>query len=99
MQTTANSAHGLHENEGKPLAAQLRQTLASAKQAADTLNATVGAARPAAQQLSETTLPAAESAIRDLRATTRALRALTEKIDDQGAGSVIGGSKLPEYKP
>ncbi|HET9630623.1 MAG TPA: MCE family protein, partial [Novosphingobium sp.] len=45
------------------------------------------------------TLPAAEAAIRDLRETTRALRNITEKIDDQGAGSVIGGSKLPDYKP
>lgn len=99
FEQTANSANGLLENEGKPLAAQLRQTLASAKQAADTFNATVGEARPAARQLSETTLPAAEAAIRDLRATTRALRDITEKIDDQGAGSVIGGSKLPDYKP
>ncbi|HET9630322.1 MAG TPA: MlaD family protein [Novosphingobium sp.] len=81
------------------LAAQLRQTLASAQKAADTLNAAVGEARPAARQLSETTLPAAEAAIRDLRETTRALRNITEKIDDQGAGSVIGGSKLPDYKP
>jgi len=99
FEQTANNANGLLENEGKPLAAQLRQTLTSAQKAADTLNATVGEARPAARQLSETTLPAAESAIRDLRETTRALRNITEKIDDQGAGSVLGGSKLPDYKP
>ncbi|MFC3173168.1 MlaD family protein [Novosphingobium bradum] len=99
FEQAANSANGLMENEGKPLAAQLRQTLTAARQAADTLNATVGEARPAARQLSATTLPAAEAAIRDLRETTRALRAITEKIDDQGAGAVIGGGKLPDYKP
>jgi phospholipid/cholesterol/gamma-HCH transport system substrate-binding protein len=99
FEQTANNANGLLENEGKPLAAQLRQTLTSAQKAAEALNTTVGEARPAARQLSETTLPAAESAIRDLRETTRALRSLTEKIDDQGAGSVIGGSRLPDYKP
>jgi phospholipid/cholesterol/gamma-HCH transport system substrate-binding protein len=99
FEKTANSANGLLEGEGKPLAAQLRQTLAAAQKAAETLNATVSDARPAARQLSDTTLPAAEAAIRDLRETTRALRTITEKIDDQGAGSVIGGSKLPDYKP
>ena len=99
FEATANKANGLLDNEGQPLARQLRETLDSARKAADTLNATVGEARPAAKQLSESTLPAAEAAIRDLRSTTRALRGLTEKIEDQGAGAVIGGPKLPDYKP
>ena len=63
------------------------------------MQATLGDARPAARQLSESTLPAAEAAIRDLRATTRALRNVTEKVDDGGAGALIGGGKLPDYKP
>jgi len=99
FEQTANSANGLLENEGKPLAAQLRQTLVSAQKAAEALNSTVSDARPAAHQLSASTLPAAEAAIRDLRETTRSLRSLTERIDEQGAGGVIGGSKLPDYKP
>ena len=52
FQQTANSANGLLANEGQPLARQLRETLTSAKQAADALNAAVTDARPAAQQLS-----------------------------------------------
>ena len=56
-------------------------------------------ARPAVRQLSEGTLPQVEAAVRDLRATTKALRAVTEKIDEQGAGAVLSGPKLPEYKP
>ncbi|MBC2652246.1 MCE family protein [Novosphingobium flavum] len=99
FEQTANSANGLLTNEGQPLARQLRETLASAKQAADALNATVTEARPAARELSTTTLPAAEAAIRDLRETSRALREITQKIDDQGAGALIGKSKLPDYKP
>jgi len=99
FEQTANSANGLLANEGQPLARQLRETLASAKQAADALNATVTEARPAARELSTTTLPAAEAAIRDLRETSRALREITQKIDDQGAGALIGKSKLPDYKP
>ena len=36
--------------------------------------------------------------MRDLRATSKALRDLTEKIDDRGAAALLGGDKLPEYK-
>ena len=95
----AGSADQLLNRDGAQLAQQLRTTLASAKTAADELSTTLGEARPAAKQLSETTLPAAEAAIRDLRATTRSLRSVTEKIDDGGAGALIGGPKLPDYKP
>ncbi len=95
----AGSAETMLNRDGEPLARQLRATLSSAQRAADQLQATLTEAQPAAHQLSASTLPAAEQAIRDLRATTRALRDVTERIDNQGAGAVIGGPKLPEYKP
>lgn len=99
FEQVAGSANAMLENEGQPLARQLRETLTSAKRAADELQGVLGDARPAARRLSDTTLPAAESALRDLRATTQALRNITEKIDDQGAGAVIGAPALPDYKP
>ncbi len=99
FEQTANNASGFLDNQGEPLARQLRQTLVAAQKAADALQATLDDARPAARQLSESTLPAAEAAIRDLRSTTRALRSVSEKIDDQGAGAVIGSPQLPDYKP
>ena len=34
--------------------------------------------------------------IRDLRRTSASLSSLTDKLDQQGAGAVLGGSKLPE---
>ncbi len=95
----AGSANNLLNGEGDSLARDLRTTLRSAQSAADELKATLSDARPAARQLSASTLPDAEAALRDLKATTRALRVLTEKIDDQGAGALTGGSKLPDYKP
>lgn len=85
--------------EGSSLAVQLRETLASAEEAMDELNATLGDAQPALKQVSDSTLPAAEAAIRDLRATSRALRNVTEKIDEQGAGALLKGNELPDYKP
>lgn len=99
FQKTAASANQLLGSDGEQLAGQMRTTLKSAQAAADALNATLADTRPAARQLSQSTLPEAEAAIRDLRATTRALRDVTEKIDDQGAGALIGGPKLPTYKP
>lgn len=95
----AGKADQMLGENGNALADELRRTLASARGASDALTATLGDARPAVRQLSGSTLPAAESAIRDLRATTRSLRAITEKIDEQGAGALVGGSKLPDYKP
>ncbi len=95
----AGSADRLLGDEGNSLARQMRDTLRSAQGAADQLKSTLGDAGPAARQLSATTLPAADAALRELRATTRALRNITEKIDEQGAGALTGNSKLPDYEP
>jgi phospholipid/cholesterol/gamma-HCH transport system substrate-binding protein len=95
----AGKTNELLGEEGSSLAVQLRDTLHSAQVASDELNRTLGDARPAIRQVSESTLPAAEAAIRDLRATSRALRRITEKIDERGASALVGGEKLPDYKP
>ncbi len=99
FERVANSTDQLVNGEGANLAQSLRTTLKSAAKAADQLQLTLADARPAAKQLNETTLPAAEAAIKDLRATTKALRDITEKIDDRGASALLGGNKLPDYKP
>ena len=70
----------------------------SAKGAADALQGTLDDSRPAARQLSATTLPEVEATMRELRAATTALRKVTEKLDDQGAGAVLKGNTLPDYK-
>lgn len=85
--------------DGKQMLQQFRVSLKSIEKTSETLNSTLSDVRPAARQLNDTTLPQAEAAIRDLRATTRALRDLTEKINDQGAAALLSGDKLPEYKP
>jgi phospholipid/cholesterol/gamma-HCH transport system substrate-binding protein len=99
FEAVAGKTNDLLGEEGSSLAVQLRQTLKSAQGAADELDRTLGAAQPAMRQISDSTLPAAEAAIRDLRATSRALRRITEKIDERGAGSLVGGETLPDYKP
>ncbi|MEE4317641.1 MlaD family protein [Erythrobacter dokdonensis] len=89
----------LVNDEGKPLAAELRATLRSANAAATSLAATLEDTRPAARQLRESTLPNAEATLQDLRATSRALRSITEKLESEGAGALVGGKALPDYKP
>jgi phospholipid/cholesterol/gamma-HCH transport system substrate-binding protein len=99
FQTTLASTDKLINEQGPSLATQMHQTLASAQKAADALEATMNDTRPAARELTESTLPAAEAALRDLRRTTAALRQMTESIDNHGVGGLIGGKKLPDYKP
>ena len=99
FQSVAAKADDLLGSEGNSLAEQLRKTLASAQQSMDQLNKTMAHAQPALDEVSQSTLPAAEAAIRDLRATSKALRNVTEKIDEQGAGALLKGQTLPDYKP
>lgn len=98
FQKVAANANRQLDPNGPSLAHQLTVTLKSAQGAADSLQAELDEARPATRQLSRSTLPEAEATIRDLREATRALRDLTERIDNEGAGAVIAGPKLPEYK-
>ncbi|MGD9665144.1 MAG: MlaD family protein [Novosphingobium sp.] len=89
----------LNSDDGQSLASELRETLKSSKKAADALAATLDETQPAAKQLSESTLPAADAALRELRATTKALRTVTEQLESDGVGSLLKGQPLPEYKP
>lgn len=99
MEKLMNSTDELLAKDGNSLASQMRQTLASVQKASDQLEATLADAQPAARQLSQSTLPAAEATLRDLRATSRALRNVTESIESGGAGALLKGQKLPDYKP
>ncbi len=99
FQKVAATANRELDPDADSLAHQMKDTLTAAHQAAEALRDAVGDVRPATRQLSQSTLPVAEDAIRDLRATTQSLRGLTEKIQNGGAGAMLGGSKLPDYKP
>ncbi|MEO1046235.1 MAG: MlaD family protein [Pseudomonadota bacterium] len=95
----ADSANGLLGKEGTALATELRQTLDSAQGAMDELQRTAAAAQPGLAEFSNETLPQTEALIRDLRATSAALTAITEKLDQEGAGALLGSPALPDYEP
>lgn len=99
FEQATRSTDKLINEQGAALTEELRATLASANAAAQSLSQTLEDTRPAARQLSQSTLPAADATLRDLRATSKALRNITEKIENQGAGALIGGQTLPDYEP
>ena len=98
-QQTLGSADQMLNKEGPSLADNIRETMASVRKAADEAQAALADARPAARELSQSTLPQADAALRDLKRTTEALRQMTETIQNQGAGSLLKGKNLPDYKP
>ena len=94
----AAATQGTLDRNVDPAMANLRETLKSANASIQTLEAAISDARPGLKTFSETTIPEANALIRDLRRTSTSLSSLTDKLDQQGAGAVISGSRLPDYK-
>ena len=99
FEDVTRSTDRLLNEEGSALAGELRQTLAAATEAANALSTTLESAQPATQRLTETTLPAAEATLQDLRRTSKALRSVTERIENDGATSLLREPPLPDYEP
>lgn len=99
MGNLATSAQNTIDRNVDPAMGHLRDTLKSANASMVTLESAIADARPGLRTFSETTIPEANALIRDLRRTSSSLSSLTDKIDQQGAGAVINGSRLPDYKP
>jgi len=95
----ANNTNALVNSEGKPLLEDLRKTIRSAGATLDTLDATLKSATPGVESFTRDTMPQVGLLVRDLRQMSRAIIAVTEKLDQQGASSLFGASPLPDYKP
>ena len=94
----AGTTNGVLANDIQPTIRNLNRTIASAQQSADALNSAIGDARPGLQAFSKQTIPEVGLLVRDLRRTSEALANVAEKVDQGGATSLIGSSKLPDYK-
>jgi phospholipid/cholesterol/gamma-HCH transport system substrate-binding protein len=93
------TTNALLDQEGRPLLADLRKSIQSADASIQTLNGVIAEAKPGVQVFSKQTMPEVGLLLRDLREMSRSFRAISEKLDQQGAGSIIGAPKLPDYKP
>lgn len=95
----AASTSTLIDAEGRPLVADLRQTLQRANTALTELEATARAARSGAEAFNAHTLPEVNLLVSDLRDMSRSLGAIAAKLDEDPAGALVGGRQLPDYKP
>jgi phospholipid/cholesterol/gamma-HCH transport system substrate-binding protein len=95
----ADTTDRLLNREGETLVRDLRATIASAQNTVETLDATIGEARPGVAALTKQTIPEVGQLVRDLRETTDALRSITTRVDQEGATSILGAPKLPDYEP
>lgn len=95
----AASANTLMDQDGKPMIADLRKAAKQAENSLASLDATIKDVRPGVQTFSAQTLPEIGQLVRDLRVMTESLSSLSAKIDQGGAGALLGSSQLPEYKP
>jgi len=94
----ANTTNGVMANDVHPAMQNLNKAVASAQHSMETLDATLSDARPGIQSFSKQTMPEVGQLVRDLRVMSAALTSVAEKIDQGGAGALVGGPKLPDYK-
>lgn len=94
----AQTTNGVMTEDIKPTLANLNATIKSARESTDTLNAAIGDARPGLTTFSKQTVPQINQLVRDLRVTAASLSAISERVEQGGASSLIGQQKLPEYK-
>lgn len=94
----AATSNALLADDVKPAMAGLNNTIRSAQQSADSLNGAIQDARPGLKTFSTQTVPEINRLVLDLRKMSEALASVAEKVDRQGAGSLIGQQKLPDYK-
>ena len=95
----AATTNGILADDIKPTVANLNKTIAAAKKSMETLDVTIGEARPGIQAFSKKTIPEVGQLVQDLRVMSQSLASVAEKIDQGGAGSILGAPKLPDYKP
>ena len=98
MTKLVGTTNSILDDQGRPLLQDLRKTLQSASHSLDTLDATIAEAQPGVRTFSRDTMPQVNLLVRDLREMSRSLRAISEKLDQQGAGSLLGEPPLPDYK-
>ena len=94
----AQTTNGVLAQDVKPAMANLNKAIRAAQQSAETLNGAIQDARPGLQTFSRQTIPEANRLVHDLRVTAAALSSVAEKVDQQGAGSLLGQPALPDYK-
>ena len=93
----AHTSNGILNDNIRPATANLNQAVASAQRSMDNLNGAISDARPGLQAFSRQTIPEVGQLVHDLRNMSAALTSVAERLDQGGAGSLVGQPRLPDY--
>lgn len=94
----AETTNGMMASDVKPAMAQLSKATAAAQHTMESLDAAITDARPGVKAFSTQTVPQINQLVRNLAEMSESLNAISAKLDRGGAGALIGGAKLPDYK-
>jgi phospholipid/cholesterol/gamma-HCH transport system substrate-binding protein len=97
--TLAQSTNGMIATDVKPAMANLNKATESARHTMESLDAAITDARPGLKTLSTQTVPEINQLVRNLGEMSDSLSAISAKLNRGGAGAVLGGGKVPVYKP
>jgi phospholipid/cholesterol/gamma-HCH transport system substrate-binding protein len=95
----ADTSNDVLAHDARPMIADLRKTIQSAQTSMTNLDQAIAEAKPGIHTFSTRTLPEAGQLIHDLQQTSESLRNVSDRFDRQGIGGIVGGQKLPDYKP
>lgn len=95
----AKTTNGILADDIRPTVANLNRAIGAAQHSMETLDATLGDARPGLQSFSRKTVPEVGQLVQDLREMATSLSAVAEKLNHDGASGILGPPALPDYKP
>jgi phospholipid/cholesterol/gamma-HCH transport system substrate-binding protein len=98
ISAVAGTTNAMLNEDGRPLVQDLRRTVRSAERSMAALDEALAEAKPGLRTFSTQTLPEMGQLVRDLRAMSESLSSVANRVDQEGAGALIVGSRLPEYK-
>ena len=95
----AETTNGVMQRDLDPTLANLNKTIAAARHSMESLDEAITDAKPGLKTFSTQTIPNANQLIRNLNEMADALTSVAGKLDRGGAGALVGGGRLPDYKP
>ncbi len=95
----ADTTNGVMSQDVKPAMQNLNKAITSAQHSMNTLDEVLTDAKPGVKSFSTQTIPEVSQLVSDLTEMSRALTNVANRLNSGGAGAVLGGGKLPEYKP
>lgn len=94
----AETTNGVMSSDVKPAMANLNRATTAAQHTMESLDQAISDARPGVKAFSTQTVPQINQLVRNLAEMSESLNAISAKLDRGGAGAVLGGGKLPDYK-